>query len=492
MSAPARRRRFDRLRGRGRAVLAGLVTMFVVSTVTGSAGSASALGLCDLGGATAKSLCDLAGKGIGAAASTAVGGTFEKIVNSLLDGYQTVLTWALGWWIKLPSPDLSNKTGLMQQVHDHTLQIQLIGLTFSLMFFGLRMLVDRKRSIAEDAEDGFKLAIRALLATAAIPLMLTTGGQISDGISNWLIGDAINAGGNNGDIIKNFLKINLLTGGGLGTAALGIFALVGFLGAIMQLILLVVREAMLLLVVAALPIAASFSGTGPGSQSYQRLITWSVAFLLFKPVGALTYFIAFKAAGQKTNDQQVVLGMVLMMMCAFVLPALMRLIAPATSSMGSGGSGAAAAGAALGAVATVGALAATGGASAAAGGGGAASTSAISSRGGGAPPGGISSASGPPPSPPPPSPPSATRPGAQPALSGGEGGSQSSSGSSGSGGQGGPTRGMSESMGQAGSMAANALSGAEESIGREADVSGPELTAQPEMQSGWGEHAMSS
>ena len=52
---------------------------------------------------------------------------------------------------------------------------------------------------------------------------------------------------------------------------------------------------------------------------------------------------------------------------------------------------------------------------------------------------------------------------------------------------------MGESMGQAaGSMAANALSGAEDAIGREADVSGPELTAQPEMQSGWGEHAMSS
>ncbi len=490
MSAPARRR-FNRLRGRGSAVIAGLVTMFLVSTVTGSAGNASAFGLCDIGGSASRSLCDLAGKGVGAVGKSVVGGTFEKIVNSLLEGYQTVLTWALAWWIKLPTPDLSNtKSSLMQEVHDHTLQIQLIGLTFSMMFFGLRMIVDRKRSIADDAEDGFKLAIRALLATAAIPLMFTVGGQISDGISNWLIGDAINSGGNNGDIIKNFLKINLLTGGSLGTAALGIFALVGFLGAIMQLILLVVREAMLLLVIAGLPIAASFSGTGPGSQSYQRLITWSVAFLLFKPVGALTYFIAFKAAGQKTNDQQVVLGMVLMGLCAFVLPALMRLIAPATSSMGSGGGGGAAAGAALGAAVTAGTMAATGGASGGASGGGSASTSAISGRSGGAPPGNMSSSSGPPPSPPPPSPPSSQRPGAQPALSGGDSG-QSTSGSSSGGNQGGPTQGLSDAMGQAGSMASGALSSTEDAIGREADVTGPELTAQPEMQSGWGEHAMS-
>ncbi|WJG15962.1 hypothetical protein PWF70_23950 (plasmid) [Gordonia sp. Swx-4] len=320
-----------------------------------------------------------------------------------LEGYQTILTWALAWWIKLPNPQLDNSSSLMQEVHDHTLQIQIVGLTFSLMFFGLRMMIDRKRSMADDAEEGFKLIFRSAMATAAIPLALTVGGQIADGISNWLVSESVTAGGGNGDVIKNFLKLNLLTNSALGTTAIGIFALVGFLGAFLQLALLVVREAMLLLVVAALPVAAAFSGTGPGSQSYQRLVAWSVAFLLFKPVGALTYFVAFRAGASKDNAQQVVLGMVLMMLCAFVLPALMRLIAPAVASMGGGGSGAAAAGAAIGAGVAAGkvaAMAASGGATAGASGGASAGgMSSIAGRGGGGPSGGISTASAP--SPPP-------------------------------------------------------------------------------------------
>lgn len=485
-----RTRRHVRLRAAltGRRTHALVVVALIVATVSSwvGVGKAAANPLCDVAGSLSRALCGAAGNAASNVAGSVVGGSFEKIVNSLLEGYQTILTWALAWWIKLPNPQLDNSSSLMQEVHDHTLQIQIVGLTFSLMFFGLRMMIDRKRSMADDAEEGFKLIFRSAMATAAIPLALTVGGRIADGISNWLVSESVTAGGGNGDVIKNFLKLNLLTNSALGTTAIGIFALVGFLGAFLQLALLVVREAMLLLVVAALPVAAAFSGTGPGSQSYQRLVAWSVAFLLFKPVGALTYFVAFRAGASKDNAQQVVLGMVLMMLCAFVLPALMRLIAPAVASMGGGGSGAAAAGAAIGAGVAAGkvaAMAASGGATAGASGGASAGgMSSIAGRGGGGPSGGISTASAP--SPPPPS--GGGGPGAQPALSGGQGGQASS------GGGGGPTSGLGDAMGSAGGLAGAAMQTVADSVESEVEStsSDPSLSSPPPMRSGWNEHAM--
>ncbi|WP_431840028.1 hypothetical protein [Gordonia hongkongensis] len=477
----------------GRRTHVAVVVALIAATVSSwaGAGRAAANPLCDVAGPLSRAVCGAAGNAASNVAGSVVGGSFEKIVNSLLEGYQTILTWALAWWIKLPNPQLDNSSSLMQEVHDHTLQIQIVGLTFSLMFFGLRMMIDRKRSMADDAEEGFKLIFRSAMATAAIPLALTVGGQIADGISNWLVSESVTAGGGNGDVIKNFLKLNLLTNSALGTTAIGIFALVGFLGAFLQLALLVVREAMLLLVVAALPVAAAFSGTGPGSQSYQRLVAWSVAFLLFKPVGALTYFVAFRAGASKDNAQQVVLGMVLMMLCAFVLPALMRLIAPAVASMGGGGSGAAAAGAAIGAGVAAGkvaAMAASGGATAGASGGASAGgMSSIAGRGGGGPSGGISTASAP--SPPPPS--GGGGPGAQPALSGGQGG-QASSGGGGGGGGGGPTSGLGDAMGSAGGLAGAAMQTVADSVESEVEStsSDPSLSSPPPMRSGWNEHAM--
>lgn len=466
--------------------------------VTGGPGPAAANPVCDvagivvgpLGGAACDKGSEVVGDKVGGAVSSAVGGSFEKIVNSLLEGYQTVLTWALAWWIKLPTPELTN-SGLMQDVHDHMVQMQVIGLTFSMMFFGFRMMMDRKRSLADDAEDGFKILFRAALSVSVIPLFITVGGQISDAFSNWLVSDAINAGGNDGDIIKNFLKLDLLTGSTIGTTGLGLLGFFGFLGAILQLVLLVVRQAMLLLVVAALPVAASFSGTGPGSQTYQRLIGWAVAFLLFKPVGALVYYIAFKGAGQKDNAQQVVLGMVLMGLCAFVLPSLMRLVAPAIGSMGAGGSGAAAAAGVIGGAVTAGTMAATGGASGAAGASGGA-TSSIAGRSGQQTAGQITSSSNSGTSSggdSPPSAPPSVKPGAQPALSGGDTGGSGTSGSSSDDSEGGPLKALS-GAGVAGGAAGGATGAAGSAVGNESDVGGPPVSMQPRMQSGWGENAM--
>ncbi len=227
-----------------------LLTVLLGGTVMGT-GAASANPVCDVAGVIftgADKACDavtgVVADKAGDAIDSAVGGTFEKIVNSLLESYQTVLTWALAWWIKLPTPEFDNSNTLMQDVHEHMVQIQVIGLTFSLMFFGFRMILDRKRSLADDAEDGFKVLIRAGLAVSVIPLLITVGGQASDAFSNWLVSDAINAGGNDGDIIKNFLKLNLLTGSAFGTTGLGILGFFGFLGALAQLVFLVVRQAM--------------------------------------------------------------------------------------------------------------------------------------------------------------------------------------------------------------------------------------------------------
>lgn len=482
------------MRRLGLALVVTVLTFTAGSMVTGGAGPAAANPACTAVGAIIPGSGDACEKGLdlaggilkdkaGDAASSVVGGSFEKIVNSLLESYQKVLGWALTWWIELPTPELDNSNSLMQDIHDHMVQIQVVGLAFSLMFFGFRMMMDRKRSLADDAEDGFKILLRAALSVSVIPLFITVGGQISDAFSNWLVGEAIGAG-QDGDIIKNFLRLDVLTNSSFGTTALGVLGLFGFLGALLQLAFLILRQAMLLLVVGALPVAASFSGTGPGSQTYQRLISWSVAFLLFKPVGAMVYFIAFKGAAQKDNDQQVVLGMVLMAMCALVLPSLMRLVAPAIGSMGAGASGAAAGGAALGAAVAVGGAMATGGASAA---GGAASTSSIATRSGQQSQGQITSSStnsssgGDSPASSPPS----VGPGAQPALSGGNEGS-SSSGDTGN--QVGPQKALTGAG--VGSTAGGAVGATGSAIGNEADVAGPPVSMQPRMQSGWGENAM--
>lgn len=417
------------------------------------------------------------------------GGAFKDIADSILQGYQVMLTWAMAWWIKLPTPSLdSANSTLMSDINDHMVPLQILGVSVSVLFFAARMAWTRSQGLVDDVEDGFKVIIRASMATSVIPIALTVGGQVSDRLSNWLVSEAIGglgSGSNDGQIIKNFLHLSALTGGQVGTGAILLLGIVGFLGACLQLAFLVIRQAMLLLVVAGLPVAAAFSGTGPGSQTYSKLISWSIAFLLFKPVGALTYFIAFKAAGAQgeRSEQQVLLGMVLMALCAFVLPAMMRLMGGGvTGSMGGGASGAAAVGAIAGAAMAAGTLAA-GGAGAGAG-AGAAGASSLSGRGqSGGDSGGDSGSGGQSGSP---AIGSQQKPGPQQGTStlGDTGGDGESGGSNKGGAKEAATAGAATGAGTYGAATAGANSEADG--GDEVQVQPP-----PRLQSGHGEHSVS-
>src|SRR3546814_19652699 len=64
-------------------------------------------------------------------------------------------------------------------------------------------------------------------------------------------------------------------------------------GALFQALLLVIRQAFLIVIVGFLPMAASGSGTGMGSSAYQKMINWTVSFILFKQVAAGIMATAF-------------------------------------------------------------------------------------------------------------------------------------------------------------------------------------------------------
>ncbi|MCX5042500.1 hypothetical protein OG921_04850 [Aldersonia sp. NBC_00410] len=384
------------------------------------------------GGVTA--VCENPGNPVGAVgdAVTGVAGevwdsSFGKIVQSLMSGLGQMIMLSMSWWIMLPSPDLQNMTAL-QAISEYTFQIQLILLTVSIIFVAFRLANARRHALLDESEEAYRGLVRTVLSSTLAAVLIATLTKVGDGFATWVVMET--SGQNPMKLVATMLSLTSYN-----TAAPGlmlVIAVIGILGALMQAVLLVVRQAMLIVVVAALPIAASAGGMEVGKQSYQKLIAWIIAFLLFKPVAALAYAVAFLSAtsgdatpggadGNPTGPafQQALLGMVLLICTALILPALMRLISPAVSAAGSGGSGAAATGGALmagaalatgGKALAAGKAAGAGGASGAFSGGG--PTAAIASAGGGGGGGAPRPSSAPrPQNPPPPSAGGSRRPG---------------------------------------------------------------------------------
>ncbi|UIR39707.1 hypothetical protein LZP97_26335 (plasmid) [Rhodococcus sp. DMF-1] len=208
------------------------------------------------------------------------------------------------------------------------------------------------------------------------------GTRLSDRISAWFMDSAV--GSDPSRLAEAMVTIQLYAGPA-GVGLLFLIGLIGMLGGLMMAFLMLLRTGILVLMAAALPIAGAAGGTKVGSQAYEKMLAWTIAFLLVKPVGAFVIGVSailFLEATPTITDTEhadgfmALSGVITLCAAALVLPALMRLIVPNVGALGGGGSGMAAATGAAAVGAKVGGMIATGGASGAAS--GAATTSSTS------------------------------------------------------------------------------------------------------------------
>jgi len=162
-----------------------------------------------------------------------------------------------------------------------------------------------------------------------------------DGFSTWILGRA--GGGALGPRLAG-LATSL---GPLGPGLVFIVAILGIFAALAQVALMLVRVGVLVMLTGVLPLVAAGSGTRTGRATLTRVLSWLLAFVLYKPAAAVVYASAFYLVGQGSDPLSVLSGLALMVLSIVALPALLRLLTPAVAAAtsGGGGGGAVAAGA---------------------------------------------------------------------------------------------------------------------------------------------------
>ncbi|GAB0102890.1 hypothetical protein JMUB6875_18610 [Nocardia sp. JMUB6875] len=291
--------------------------------------------------------------------------TFGKVVDSLMNGLGEALILALTFWMKLPNDRVSDAGTLFTKINDYTYQAQIILLMTSVILTGFRLAQARRGAAVNEATDSFRMFARVVFSSWMLGAVIVAATQASDKFSEWIIDDSTN--GNAKNMAELMVKTTKLQAFSPGLVL--IIAIVGLLGALAQIVLAIVRQGMLVVAAGVLPLAAAGSGTGIGSSSYNKLIRWIIAFMLYKPVAAIVYMIAFTTAGatdERTGTvnlpdadeaQRMLVAIVLLGSVAFVLPALMRLAtAGEVAIVGSGGSGLAATTGTLVGIAALGAV----------------------------------------------------------------------------------------------------------------------------------------
>lgn len=203
----------------------------------------------------------------------------------------------------------------------------------------LGLLVAAGRMAWQRRGEPLREAMSGMITLVVVVGAITTGVNLllagGDAYSSWII-DASTSGDVKGNVGK--VGATLWGGGaGMGSGLVLIVALLAILSGVVQLALMFVRGAMLVLLVGALPLAAAAAITPDGRTGYRKMVGWLLAFILFKPVAATVYAVAFKALMGDSIAQ--VQGMVLSVLAVAVLPALMRFTVPAVAAVGGGGGG---------------------------------------------------------------------------------------------------------------------------------------------------------
>ena len=309
-------------------------------------------------------------------------GAVEKTALWIGNGGVAVLKFALGWWITGTEMNGNTFQDTVATVNDYTFYLQVAALSLSLILLGGRLALARSGAIRDTSEEGLKQMARAAVLAGGASTLIVLGTQASDQVASWFMDSAV--GSDPSRLAEAMVSIYLYSGPA-GVGLLFLIGIIGMLGGLMMAFLMLLRTGILVLMAAALPIAGAAGGTKVGSQAYEKMLAWTIAFLLVKPVGAFVIGVSailfLKSAPTITDPDNgdgfmALSGVITLSAAALVLPALMRLIVPNVGALGGGGSGLAAAAGAAAVGAKVGGMIATGGASGAAS--GAATTSTTS------------------------------------------------------------------------------------------------------------------
>ncbi len=302
-----------------------------------------------------------------------VKGLINMIFQPILDAISAAVTVVMGtigtFWVYVPTVSVGSTTtgapanDTVGWIWAHTQFIAVFVAVIGVMVGAIQMAWSHRGEAARDIlRSLITLAVAAALSIAVAQALIEFGDKFSDCLvttalsdsgEGWRCGIGNTGGGKSfGQSMTAMLAVSATVGPiGIGLAiTIGVLAIVA---GVIQIVLMVVRSAMLILLLGVLPISAAATNTEMGRTWFKRIVSWLLAFILYKPVAAIVYATAirltsnngkglnFADSGQPAATQimNMVTGLTMLVLALFALPALMRFIVPMVAAT-AGGAGA--------------------------------------------------------------------------------------------------------------------------------------------------------
>ena len=250
---------------------------------------------------------------ISQAAGTVTGGAMTGIASAIQSGVAWLVSSTVGWWVKVPSPDLSAEpaVGALQR---WLLPITVAVAVLAMLIAAGKIVITRKANPLADIGSGLAIIATTSAVGVLLPSMLL---KVGDAWSSWVL--AASTSGQFGPRLTTILALSGATPGVV--IVLGVVAMI--LTAI-QAVLMLFRQAALVILAGVLPLAAAGTLT-PATRSWFRRVTgWMLALIFYKPAAAAVYATAFTMIGTGRDPRTILMGFAMVLLSLLALPALMK------------------------------------------------------------------------------------------------------------------------------------------------------------------------
>ncbi|MEV0005858.1 hypothetical protein AB0H28_26735 [Micromonospora sp. NPDC050980] len=261
----------------------------------------------------------------GAILDSTAGRFLDEIAEQSSQAAAEMLKTLVAGWLSIPTPEVSQTSGVVANLRAYTYWAVAAIAVGTVLIAAIKMAWERNgREAGSFAKNMVMLVVLAGAGVPAVQLLI----EIGDAYADWILSASAN-----GDLGKRMLLlVPAATITGMPPVVVIGISLMVFLSTTVQLLLLLARNAGLVLLAGLLPAAAAVGGA-----TRNRYLTWLLALVLYKPAAATIYATVFwLGQGQTLTD--LLTGLVMFCMAIVALPALMRLIAPAVTVLSSGGS----------------------------------------------------------------------------------------------------------------------------------------------------------
>ena len=266
-----------------------------------------------------------------AAASKFWGDPVGKFTQALLEGNNEALQSVMTLWMDY-RVDNNVVDSNVQGVKNIVLSLSGLALIASLVVGGGRIASERRRGLVEGVEDSGETIALYLLFSLLVPGLIAGAVVASDELSDWIM---TSFGATSTEQVLGDSGLNDSMAGPV--FMLGI-AGVAFAGSVMQIIALAVRTLLLPIAAGLTPMMAAMSFTQTGKNGLHHLISLMIASVVFKPVSALLYCVAFWMSAHGGDDLVSTIMIAVMLGAAgFTGPALVRALVPVVAQAGGGG-----------------------------------------------------------------------------------------------------------------------------------------------------------